>query len=60
VGADGETGKLYIVQARPETVQSRADAGHAEELHLKTTRAPETLLTGLSGRRRRRDRAVSA
>ena len=24
---DGDTGKLYIVQARPETVQSRAEAG---------------------------------
>jgi pyruvate, water dikinase len=24
---DGETGELYIVQARPETVQSRRDAG---------------------------------
>jgi pyruvate, water dikinase len=24
---DGETGRLYIVQARPETVQSRADQG---------------------------------
>ncbi|SFP76366.1 phosphoenolpyruvate synthase [Tranquillimonas alkanivorans] len=24
---DGETGELFIVQARPETVQSRADAG---------------------------------
>jgi len=23
-GKDGETGKLYILQARPETVQSRA------------------------------------
>ena len=24
---DGETGEMYIVQARPETVQSRRDAG---------------------------------
>jgi pyruvate,water dikinase len=43
---DGKTGDLYIVQARPETVQSRADMNV-----IKTYSVPkpgETLLTGLS------------
>ncbi|KFE36224.1 phosphoenolpyruvate synthase [Thioclava atlantica] len=31
---DGEDGKLYIVQARPETVQSRATAGAMKSYHL--------------------------
>ncbi|MEL6919485.1 MAG: phosphoenolpyruvate synthase [Pseudomonadota bacterium] len=31
---DGETGGLYIVQARPETVQSRADAGAIKSYEL--------------------------
>ena len=30
---DGDTGELFIVQARPETVQSRADAGRDQVLH---------------------------
>ena len=32
---DGETGALYIVQARPETVQSRRDAGALKTYSLK-------------------------
>ncbi|HZJ11637.1 MAG TPA: phosphoenolpyruvate synthase, partial [Methyloceanibacter sp.] len=32
---DGETGALYIVQARPETVQSRRDAAELETYTLK-------------------------
>ena len=32
---DGITGKLYIVQARPETVKSRARATQIERFHLK-------------------------
>ena len=43
---DGKTGDLYIVQARPETVQSRADMNV-----IKTYSVPKpgkTLLTGLS------------
>ena len=32
---DGETGALYIVQARPETVQSRREAGELETYTLK-------------------------
>jgi len=43
---DGETGKLYIVQARPETVQSRAASGGFKSYTV--TSAGEKLLTGLS------------
>jgi pyruvate, water dikinase len=34
-GRDGVDGKLYIVQARPETVKSRSTAGGTEKYHLK-------------------------
>jgi pyruvate, water dikinase len=34
---DGKTGKLYIVQARPETVQSQKDKGKYEEYILHGT-----------------------
>lgn len=34
---DGETGELFIVQARPETVQSRKQAGTMNAYHLKET-----------------------
>jgi len=43
---DGITGKLYIVQARPETVQSRADQGAMQTYRI--TDKGERLLTGLS------------
>ncbi|MBP7917431.1 MAG: phosphoenolpyruvate synthase, partial [Arenimonas sp.] len=33
---DGITGKLYIVQARPETVKSRAHATQIERFHLES------------------------
>lgn len=33
---DGITGKLYIVQARPETVKSRATANQIERFHLES------------------------
>lgn len=33
---DGNSGKLYIVQARPETVQASADATMHEVFHLKS------------------------
>jgi pyruvate, water dikinase len=43
---DGRSGELFIVQARPETVQSRADAG---TLASYTLREPgELILTGLA------------
>jgi pyruvate,water dikinase len=35
-GKDGITGKIYILQARPETVKSRARATQIERFHLKT------------------------
>ncbi|HET6631596.1 MAG TPA: phosphoenolpyruvate synthase [Rhodanobacteraceae bacterium] len=34
---DGESGKIYIVQARPETVKSRAHATQRERFHLSET-----------------------
>ena len=43
---DGNTGTLYIVQARPETVQSRAKVGVLKSYHV-TSHGP-TLLKGLS------------
>jgi pyruvate,water dikinase len=32
---DGETGELFIVQARPETVQSRKDASVFRSYRIK-------------------------
>jgi pyruvate,water dikinase len=43
---DGKTGTLYIVQARPETVQSRADVGSLKSYAVD--KAGDTLVTGLS------------
>lgn len=43
---DGETGDLFVVQARPETVQSRREAGSLKTYALK--RKGERLLTGLA------------
>ncbi|ARE41772.1 Phosphoenolpyruvate synthase [Rhodovulum sp. P5] len=43
---DGETGELFIVQARPETVQSRADAAGFRTYTIGDK--GNTLLTGLS------------
>lgn len=43
---DGETGGLFIVQARPETVQSRAAAGALKSYRIRS--AGRKLLTGLS------------
>jgi len=43
---DGETGELFIVQARPETVQSQKEAGMLKTYSLKEK--GERLLTGLS------------
>ncbi|WP_135450638.1 MULTISPECIES: phosphoenolpyruvate synthase [Tabrizicola] len=43
---DGETGELFIVQARPETVQSRAAAGEIRSYTVKKAGRP--LVTGLS------------
>ncbi len=43
---DGATGKIYIVQARPETVQSRADMGTLKSYAVKDP--GPVLLSGLS------------
>ena len=43
---DGETGEIFIVQARPETVQSRVAAGALKSYRIRS--AGRKLLTGLS------------
>ncbi len=43
---DGETGDLFVVQARPETVQSQKEAGTLKSYQLKER--GEKVLTGLS------------
>ncbi|HEY9878327.1 MAG TPA: phosphoenolpyruvate synthase [Leptolyngbyaceae cyanobacterium] len=43
---DGDTGELFIVQARPETVQSQKTAGSLKTYRLKEP--GEKILTGLS------------
>lgn len=43
---DGEDGELYILQARPETVESRSDKSELERFHLKER--GEVLTTGRS------------
>jgi pyruvate, water dikinase len=43
---DGRTGELFVVQARPETVQSQTGAGTLSSFHL--TETGETLVTGLA------------
>jgi len=44
---DGRSGELFIVQARPETVQSRKTAGVIESYHLKAV-SGTPLITGRS------------
>ncbi|MFW5708811.1 MAG: phosphoenolpyruvate synthase [Chloroflexota bacterium] len=43
---DGELDELFIVQARPETVQSQKDASSLKTYHIKERR--ERLLTGIA------------
>ena len=43
---DGETGEMFIVQARPETVQSRREAGALKSYTI--TDKGKKLVTGLS------------
>jgi len=43
---DGENGGLFIVQARPETVQSRLDAGELK--HYTVTKKGKALVSGLA------------
>ncbi|MDO9071065.1 MAG: phosphoenolpyruvate synthase, partial [Deltaproteobacteria bacterium] len=43
---DGDTGRLFIVQARPETVQSRREAGYLKTYEMQ--QKGKRLLTGLA------------
>jgi pyruvate, water dikinase len=45
-GKDGETGELFILQARPETVQARRDAGSFQSYRLRNR--GRRLLSGLA------------
>jgi pyruvate,water dikinase len=45
---DGETGELFIVQARPETVQSRKEAGTLKAYRLEQEGEGHKLCTGLA------------
>ncbi len=46
---DGKDGKLYIVQARPETVQSRKNLKVLEEYQLKIgSKKPKVVVSGMS------------
>lgn len=45
---DGKEDKLYIVQARPETVQSRKKVGVLEEYELEKSRAAKVIARGMS------------
>ncbi len=44
---DGKSGELYIVQARPETVQAGRDFSKVKEYHLQGVR-PKPILNGVS------------
>jgi pyruvate,water dikinase len=43
---DGETGQLFVVQSRPETVRSTENAGSYQEYQIKTSQKP--ILTGIA------------
>ncbi|MEK7540891.1 MAG: phosphoenolpyruvate synthase [Patescibacteria group bacterium] len=45
---DGRDGKLYIVQARPETVQSKKNLSVLEDYVIDSTKPKKLLVTGLS------------
>ncbi len=45
---DGETGELFIVQARPETVQSQSEPRRASRRYRHRRRKGQMLVTGLS------------
>ena len=45
---DGKDGKLYIVQARPETVQSKRNLSVLEEYILDKSAAKKALAKGMS------------
>lgn len=45
---DGKEQKLYILQARPETVQSKRNANVLEEYKLQSIEQPKLLVSGMS------------
>lgn len=45
---DGKDGKLYIVQARPETVESRKNLNYLEEYILDKSKGVKILVMGMS------------
>ncbi len=45
---DGKSGELFIVQARPETVQASRDFSKVKEYHLMGSRTAPPLLRGIS------------
>ncbi len=45
---DGETGEMFIVQARPETVQSRKSAGVLKTYRIKGKGKGKTLVEGIA------------
>lgn len=45
---DGRDGKLYIVQARPETIQSKKNLKVLEDYVLDKIKTPKLLVTGMS------------
>jgi len=45
---DGKDGKLYIVQARPETVQSKRNVNMLENYVLTSSAKPKVLVQGMS------------
>jgi len=45
---DGRDGKLFIVQARPETVQSKKNLSVLEEYVIDKSKNPKIIVTGLS------------
>jgi pyruvate,water dikinase len=45
---DGKTGELFLVQARPETVQSKKNLSVLEEYILDKSKDPKEIISGLS------------
>ena len=58
-GKDGVDGKLYILQARPETVVSRVDGNVMRRFVLEETRRSSPSRVARSARRSAPDRCAS-
>ncbi|MGN9542320.1 hypothetical protein ACTMQO_20920 [Escherichia coli] len=48
---DGHTGKLFIVQARPETVRSRGQVMERYTLHSQVRLSPKAVLSVIASAR---------